>query len=1233
MLEYCPSSSMRYFKPMVSRLGLNILRLTPSKTNEGTVPLSNQAELGDAILANHQCITQKGQSLLGGCQGLGGQVVGGHKVTSSCPSYFPADGECYAANNDNKAPVYEEKFRFHTLKWQNEVQGVKQIQLVPGSKATLVEAEVKGLERPEQLPRVQAFDYMRIDDKPATIDLNTVPPEVVQVGIPFVMKVTVRISSGALLANTQVTVELAPAKGALMSAIDFIKTQFGLIDPMVSDDPPKLDAQTITAVTDKYGVARFAIVLERGPPSEERKLFFKAGEVKSQTTRVLTIINPVNLVTPTQGFTYTRKGIEAIGSVWTEKVRVKGMKPETFPVLLRLPDAEVHVRSATIAGRTVPPRAIARGLELRTFSIADLEKMRKKRQNAQEAMGALIDEAQQFRNSAAAASIVDAGMAANELALTSDDPLQALSEFTPPVNASAVMDYAKQNGKAVLEQFVKLLMSGTNPLTTDPTGASRTAEIWTEEDFWFGSGDIDGQDDIEDDASASKPIAPFTAIAVHAFNTTLNDANGSIVIGITDLRIVVRAPGTYKLQPIVSGIAGPFLQGEIVIEKFDKNSATAMLLEYAFRIGAVACVAATALGASDFHRAQVFVPFSLLWIMALGLVLMLDDGPVSYPVGEYFEIGTWWTVVLVAIAWATLTGVAGLVFRKGKSCFKPFALKRRDAYFAYCKSLVKRPSTEVGRLQALLASKEARSELTLTEKFDLEKQIQLARARERSYVLTIKKIIASALGYGQETAFFFPQRIYGAFVVSAFAVAFMCVGVWNWCISYRVSIEQLDVRATSAMYSMVRVLQKQFFALTGEDLPSDATDWATDNAFKLHGHIVSLSLSVANGVIGGMSIGYAFFLASWGFHFLEFRSQVLRARRGEWDFNWRKTSTVLVVTFVGTAISNALFVFLFTCVLFTPIMIVFSWSVVWEYLAYTMFNTTFLVLLLIVPCVQFVIKFAVRHCIFKDRHTIRYRYLFMAYDMYEVLATCVAGIAKSIVRMILVIITSLLTLPRIDRSPFPDWLEYYFLLDSGSKSFHGMIKLYHWHNHPVMRVAAWIMQEDADERRKSELKGAKLKGTLASPVLRRVSNRWWKLWVMYKTPSLTAYSSRSSGKIMAAHVRAKEAILEGSMGESIAALEEATQALETTRPAPTPAMVAPAAEDEMSPSVRQEISTLQARIGNLFSPHGQEPVEGQGTPALATKKSGTQSHRNETSSSGWFHIVKGKGGDAGAVSA
>jgi hypothetical protein len=236
-------------------------------------------------------------------------------------------------------------------------------------------------------------------------------------------------------------------------------------------------------------------------------------------------------------------------------------------------------------------------------------------------------------------------------------------------------------------------------------------------------------------------------------------------------------------------------------------------------------------------------------------------------------------------------------------------------------------------------------------------------------------------------------------------------------------------------------------------------------------------------------------------HFLEFRIQCLQARRGVWQFDWRNLHTAFVVTFVGTACSNGMLVFLLNCAIFTPLTIVLSWSVTWEAIKYVFGNTEWLVVLVIVPLVQLVIKFWAKRVFFQGRHNLRFRYSFSVYELYEILMTCVAGIMRSILRMLTVMVVSLLSLPRIDRSPFPAWVEYYCLLDTGSKSFQGSVKLYHWHNHPILRVAAWVLQEDSLKRR-----AAPEKFGMASKKKRAVSNRWWKLWMMTKNPALATYS-------------------------------------------------------------------------------------------------------------------------------
>ena len=127
----------------------------------------------------------------------------------------------------------------------------------------------------------------------------------------------------------------------------------------------------------------------------------------------------------------------------------------------------------------------------------------------------------------------------------------------------------------------------------------------------------------------------------------------------------------------------------------------------------------------------------------------------------------------------------------------------------------------------------------------------------------------------------------------------------------------------------------------------------------------------------------------------------------------------------------------------------------------------------------------------------------MLYDLYELLLSCVTGITKALVRFALVCGVTLFSLPRMDVSLFPAWLDYYVALDSGARAYHSLIVSYHQHNNPVMRVVVWLLQENAAQRRA----GAAGFVPLAK---RRVGNRFWKLYMMHRTPELRNYTAAGS---------------------------------------------------------------------------------------------------------------------------
>jgi len=211
----------------------------------------------------------------------------------------------------------------------------------------------------------------------------------------------------------------------------------------------------------------------------------------------------------------------------------------------------------------------------------------------------------------------------------------------------------------------------------------------------------------------------------------------------------------------------------------------------------------------------------------------------------------------------------------------------------------------------------------------------------------------------------------------------------------------------------------------------------------------------------------------------------------------------MTTTFIGTQISNALLIYLLFAFLFTFVTFILAWRLTWDVIIYVIVTYSQLILTLVAiaainPIIKFVISNAAVHKI-----SIKQRYIWAFFEIYELFVQVAIGITKSISRFVLVIIGVLFSLPRIDRSPFPAWIEYYLLLDSGSKSYQAMIAMYHIHNHPIMRVACWLMLEDSRDRRDAEKRAAR---GLSLPKQRFISNKWHKVRFLLANPLLAKFS-------------------------------------------------------------------------------------------------------------------------------
>ena len=120
--------------------------------------------------------------------------------------------------------------------------------------------------------------------------------------------------------------------------------------------------------------------------------------------------------------------------------------------------------------------------------------------------------------------------------------------------------------------------------------------------------------------------------------------------------------------------------------------------------------------------------------------------------------------------------------------------------------------------------------------------------------------------------------------------------------------------------------------------------------------------------------------------------------------------------------------------LFTPLVTILAWPVTYRLIWWVLTRYWGVIVGLVVTALLDILITKVG-AIYIGGNVVRRRYAYMLFDVYRVCVTIVVGLTKGIVRFVLVVVIALLSLPRMDRSPFPAWIEAYLLLDTGSKSF------------------------------------------------------------------------------------------------------------------------------------------------------------------------------------------------------
>ena len=352
-----------------------------------------------------------------------------------------------------------------------------------------------------------------------------------------------------------------------------------------------------------------------------------------------------------------------------------------------------------------------------------------------------------------------------------------------------------------------------------------------------------------------------------------------------------------------------------------------------------------------------------------------------------------------AILFFTLFGAAGLLVPRGARIpaklawlLTPFPVRRRREMFAYVRRLVNEGhKSEVAVTRHRLAQARKGGEKTLPEVVVLERTLELQLATERAYKTQFKRLLASATKDDPD-AFYFPSRMAAALALSLFTLGFLAWAFLQATIRLQQKVAQADVGAIGQIYRSLTVLQDQYQLQTGVDLPEGAGLWIAENADRIHRYLVSLADAIHTAAITSTVVSLLVFSYATVVLLLDFRGQIMQARRGMWQFNVAKVKLKAALTYVGSQVSNALFMFLIVALILELLLIIVLWQLTWDVLLwFVKTNTNLLISIVVVIIFNAVLKKVVVGSA-GPGVVIKKRFLWMGYELYELLTQVAAGV-------------------------------------------------------------------------------------------------------------------------------------------------------------------------------------------------------------------------------------------------
>ena len=187
-----------------------------------------------------------------------------------------------------------------------------------------------------------------------------------------------------------------------------------------------------------------------------------------------------------------------------------------------------------------------------------------------------------------------------------------------------------------------------------------------------------------------------------------------------------------------------------------------------------------------------------------------------------------------------------------------------------------------------------------------------------------------------------------------------------------------------------------------------------------------------------------------------FKSNILKMRKGIFDFDMNKYNCYDSINTIGGFIANSFFSFNFFFVFLAVVITPFCFKEFYQLLWY--FNEFWLnqVILILVN----IILAQVLKKIMTDGTHFKYRVCYQFWEFYKILTGFIISFVTGLTRYIILIFVLLISLFRVDTSVIPVWVTrmLYFNFDFVNRRFFGFLKCYHAHNHPIVHTVMMLVK-------------------------------------------------------------------------------------------------------------------------------------------------------------------------------